>query len=402
MMGTWVQTIALSWFIYGMTGSALSLGIVGFLSQIPVFFITPFAGVLIDRWNRYYVLIVTQVLAMLQAFILSALVLSGKVLIIHIFLLCLFFGLVTAFQLIANQTFIFNIIERREDLGNAIALNSSLFNLARMLGPSAAGILIASIGEGMCFFINGTTYLVVIIALLCMRVKPQQIVTKQRHIMKEFKEGFFYISNSVSIKSIILLQGFITLIGMPFQVLMPVFVKEILGEGPHILGYIIGFSGSGAIIGTIFLALRKDVLGLARLIPLATGLLGLGLIASSLSRLPWLSMLFALFTGFGGVLQYTTGNTILQRIVNDEKRGRVMSIYMVAFWGVYPLGNLLAGVLANMLGVANEFMISGILCIGGSLVFAAKYPSITASISRHLNIIGDSVKTDVNGEVIGG
>ncbi|MCR4441102.1 MAG: MFS transporter [Peptococcaceae bacterium] len=390
-VGSWIQTIAISWLVYSMTGSAFILGFVGFLSQVPVLFITPFAGVLVDRWNRHRTFIATQTMAMLQAFVLSALVLTGKIMLWHIILLSLFIGLVFSFELTVSQTFIVNIIEKREDLGNAIALNSALLNLARLLGPSLAGILIATAGEGVCFFINGASYLAVIAALLAMRIRPQPAARK-RDLGKELKEGFLYVFGSLPLRSVILLQGFITLTGMPFQVLMPVFVKEILKEGPHALGFIVGSSGIGAIFATLFLAWRKDVLGLVRLIPLATGLLGLGLIASALSRLTLLSMFFAFFTGFGAIMQMAAGSTVLQRIVDDDKRGRVMSIYTIAFWGVYPLGNLLAGSLGNIIGVPNEYILSGVCCLAGSLVFAARQGSIAADVKQVLSPAGSEAK----------
>lgn len=386
-IGNWIQTIAMSWLVYGLTSSALMLGFVGFIGQIPILFFAPLAGVLLDGWNRHRALVITKTLAMCQAFMLAALVLTGKVTITQIIVLSVFLGLVLSFEQTVSQSFVVNIVENKEDLGNAIALNTALFNAARLLGPAVAGILIVIIGEGMCFLINGICFLAIIIALLCMKIKPQKIV-KQGNLLKGLKEGVAYVFDSVPMRSIIMIQAFITLVGMPFGVLMPVFVKEILGEGSGALGFIMGCSGLGSIIATFYLATRKDAACLARLIPLSATILGLGLIGSSFSRLPWISMFFALFTGFGAVLQLAAGNTILQMIVDDDKRGRVMSFSTLAFSGVYPLGSLLAGSLGEMVGVPNEFMISGILCLAGALVFVANLGSIGAIINRRLSDIG--------------
>ncbi len=381
-IGTWIQTIALSWLVYSLTGSALYLGIVGFIGQIPILVLSFLTGVLMDRWNRHRTFIATQVLTMILAFVLSALVLTGRIEVWHIIVLSLLNGLVASFELTSSQTFLYHIIEKKEDIGNAIALNSMLVNLARMLGPSIAGILIASIGEGLCFFVNGASYLPVIAALLLMRVKPQPPAASKRNILKGLQEGINYACGSTPIISIILLQSLISLIGMPFQVLMPVFVQEILNGGPHALGFIMGCSGVGAIVATLYLATRRDPFGLVKLVPVAAAILGAGLIASSLSRLTVLSMFFALFTGFGAILLMAVNNTVLQTIVADDKRARVMSLYTISFLGIYPFGNLLAGGLANLIGVPNEFMLSGICCLVGSLVFASRLGAIKAGIKR--------------------
>ncbi len=379
-IGTWIQTIALSWLVYSLTGSALYLGIVGFIGQIPILVLSFLTGVLMDRWNRHRTFIATQVLTMILAFVLSALVLTGRIEIWHIIILSLLNGLVASFELTSSQTFLYHIIEKKEDIGNAIALNSMLVNLARMLGPSIAGILIASIGEGLCFFVNGASYLPVIAALLLMRVKPQPPATSKRNILKGLKEGVGYAWGSLPIISIIALQALVSLIGMPFQVLMPVFVQEILGEGPHALGFIMGCSGVGAIVATLYLATRRDPFGLVKLVPVAAAILGAGLVGSSLSRFTAVSMFFALFTGFGAILLMAVNNTVLQTIVDDDKRGRVMSLYTISFLGIYPFGNLVAGALANLIGVPNEFMLSGICCLVGSLIFASRLEVIKAGI----------------------
>lgn len=382
LVGTWIQNIAMSWLVYSLTNSAFLLGVVGFAGQIPTFFLTPFAGVLADRWNRHRILVITQTLAMIQAFILSLLVLTGNVSVSHIIPLSIFLGLVNAFDIPARQSFVVDMIENKDDLGNAIALNSSMFNGARLLGPSIAGILISSFGEGICFFLNGVSYLAVIAALMSMKVKPRKIETKNSHIFQELKEGFVYAFGSAPIRLIILLVGLISLVGMPYTVLMPIFAKEILHGGPHTLGFLMGFSGAGAIMGAIFLASRKNAGGLAKVIPLATGIFGTGLIVFSQSRILWLSLLFMLLTGFGMMVQMASSNTVLQTIVDDNKRGRVMSFYAMAFMGMVPFGSLMAGGLASKIGAPNTLIIGGLACILGSLIFAGKLSFLIKSQKR--------------------
>lgn len=381
LIGTWIQNIAMSWLVYSLTNSALLLGIVGFAGQIPTFILTPFAGVLVDRWHRHRILVVTQTLAMLQAFILALLVLTGNVTVWHIIPLSVFLGLVNAFDIPARQSFVVEIIENREDLGNAIALNSSMFNGARLLGPSIAGILIAAVGEGLCFLLNGVSYLAVIAALLAMRVIPKKIEIKKSHILHGLKEGFFYAFGFAPIRYILLLLSLISLVGMPYAVLMPIFAKEILHGGPHTLGFLVGCSGIGALVGAVFLASRKSASGLAKNIPLAAGLFGVGLIIFSQSRVLWLSLLLMLITGFGMMVQMASSNTLIQTVVDDDKRGRVMSFYTMAFMGMAPFGSLLAGGLASKIGAPNTLLIGGIATILGAIVFAVKLPFLEEALN---------------------
>jgi len=380
LIGTWIQNIAMSWLVYSLTNSALLLGIVGFAGQIPTFLLTPFAGVLVDRWNRHRILVVTQTLAMLQAFILALLVLTGNVTVWHIIPLSVFLGLVNAFDIPARQTFVVEIIENRKDLGNAIALNSSMFNGARLLGPSIAGVLIATVGEGICFLLNGISYLAVIAALLAMRVTPKKVEIKKSHILHGLKEGFFYASGFAPIRYILLLLSLISLVGMPYAVLMPIFAKEILHGGAHTLGFLVGFSGTGALVGAVFLASRKSAGGLVKNIPLATGIFGVGLIVFSQSRVLWLSLLLMLITGFGMMVQMASSNTLIQTVVDDDKRGRVMSFYTMAFMGMAPFGSLLAGGLASKIGAPNTLLIGGIATILGAIVFAVRLPFLEEAL----------------------
>jgi MFS family permease len=381
LIGTWIQRIATPWLVYHLTGSALLLGVIGFAGQIPTFIIAPFAGVMTDRWNRYHLLIGTQIAAMIQAFILTILYFSGTIAIWHIVLLNIFLGCVNAFDVPARQSFVIEMVEKKEDLGNAIALNSSMVNGARLLGPSIAGVLIALTGEGICFLLNGISYIFVIVSLLLMKVKPRKIGVRDQNVLEELKEGFSYAFSFPPIKHIIFLLGLVSLMGMQYTVLMPVFAKEILHGGSHTFGFLMGASGLGALSGALYLASRKNALGLIKIIPLAAGLFGSGLIAFSFSRVFLLSLALMVIIGLGMMLQMASSNTILQTIVDDDKRGRVMSFYTMAFMGTAPFGSLLAGSLAKITGVSVTILSGGIFCILGAVVFAYKLPGLSKIIN---------------------
>ena len=380
LIGTWIQRIATPWLVYHLTGSPLLLGVFGFAGQIPTFLIAPFAGVMTDRWNRYRLLIGTQIAAMIQAFILAFLYLDGIIQIWHIVLLNVFLGCVNAFDVPARQSFVIEMVEKKEDLGNAIALNSSMVNGARLLGPSIAGLLIAFTGEGICFLLNGISYLFVIASLLMMKVTPRKINRKNSPVLKELKEGFSYVFGFPPIKHIIILLSLVSLMGMQYTILMPVFAKEILHGGSHTFGFLIGASGLGALTGALYLASRRNALGLFRIIPLASGIFGLGLIALSFSKLFLLSLVLMVIVGLGMMLQMASSNTILQTITDDDKRGRVMSFYTMAFMGTAPFGSILAGWLAKMIGVSNTILIGGISIIAGAAVFAYKLPKLNKMV----------------------
>jgi MFS family permease len=373
LIGTWMQRIAMWWLVYRLTNSPFLLGVVGFTGQIPIFLLTPFAGVLADRMNRQRVLVITQTLAMMQAFILALLVLAGAIAVWHIISLSIFLGVIDAFDMPVRQSFMVEIVQAK-DLGNAIALNSSIVNSAQLLGPSIAGILIASMGEGVCFLLNGISYLFVIVSLLAMKITSKKITTQNTHVLQGIREGFSYAFGFPPIRSILLLLALVSLIGMPYRVLMPVFAKDILHGGPHTLGFLMGSSGLGALVGSIYLASRKSVLGLGKWIALATGVFGIGLIAFSLSRVFWFSLFLIFLTSFGMMVQFASSNTVLQTIVDEDKRGRVMSFYAMALRGMAPFGSLLAGGLAGKIGAPNTLMIGGVSCFLGALVFARKLP----------------------------
>ena len=374
LIGTWMQQIAMSWLVYRLTHSPFLLGVVGFSSQIPSFLIGPFAGVLIDRLDRRDILVFTQTFSMVQAFILAFLDLTGRIAVWHVVLLSVILGFINSFDMPTRQAFVVEMVEDREDLGNAIALNSFLFNGARLLGPSIGGVLISLLGEGMCFLLNGLSFIAVIVALLSMRITRRRIETRNSPILTDLKEGFDYAFGFAPIRFLLLLLGLVSLVGTPYTVLMPVFAKSILQGGPQTLGFLMGASGIGALVGAIFLASRKSVLGLGRLIVIALSIFGVGLIAFALSRTLSLSVVLLVFIGFGMMVQMASSNTVLQTIVEEDKRGRLMSFYTMAFMGMVPFGSLLAGSLASKIGAPETVMFSGVSCILGSILFAKKLP----------------------------
>ena len=380
LVGTWMQQVALSWMVYRLTNSVFLLGVMGFVTQIPTFILTPIAGVIADRYPRHRILVITQVLAMLQALILAVLVVTGAITIWHIFVLGIFIGLVNAFDIPIRQAFTVEMIEGREDLGNAIALNSSMFNFARLLGPAIAGILISLIGEGGCFLLNAVSYLAVIISLLAMRIIPRRIEFKNVPVFSELKDGLKYAFGFKPIKHILLLLALVSLTGVPYQLLMPVFARDIFHGGPRTLGFLVAMSGLGAFSGTIYLAAKKTVIGLGRNIVQATALFGLGIISLSLSRVFWLSLLFTFIAGFGIMVQMAASNTILQTIVDEDKRGRLMSLYTMAFMGTAPLGSLWAGSLASHIGAPYALLIGGFCCIISAFIFARQLPALREKI----------------------
>ena len=374
LIGTWMQRTAMSWLVYRLTDSALLLGLVGFVGQIPIFLFTPFAGVLADRLNRRRILIATQILAMLQAFILAFLVLTDLVVVWHLILLNIFLGFVDAVDTPVRQSFVIDMVERREDLGNAIALNSSMVNSAQLVGPSIAGLMIGAMGEGLCFLLNALSYLAVIASLFAMKMTPKETEFSRTRILEGLKEGVSYAFGFRPIRFLLLLIALVSLMGIPYMVLMPIFARDILHGGPHTLGFLMGSTGVGALVGGVYLASRKTVLGLERWMSLATGTLGVSLIAFSLSRVFWLSLFLMFLAGFGLAVQIGAGNTVVQTLVDEDKRGRVMSIYVMAFRGMMTFGSLLAGGLASMIGAPNTLIIGGTSCILGSLMFAQKLP----------------------------
>ena len=369
----------MSWLVYRLTDSAVMLGIVAFASQIPTFILTPFGGVAADRYNRRGLLLVTQILAMIQAVILAILVLTSVVAVWHLIILSIVLGTIDAFDMPTRQSFVVQMIESRDDLGNAIALNSSMVNVARLLGPSIAGLLIATVGEGLCFTINAVSYLVVIVTLMMMSVSQQKNTSKAT-AWQQLKGGFSYSLGFAPIKYLIALLALLSVTGMPYVVLMPIFARDILHGGSRTFGFLMAASGVGALMGAIYLAQRKSVIGLGNVIVVSSALFGIGLIGFSLSTVMWLSMLCMLFAGLGMILQLASSNTVLQTMVEDDMRGRVMSLYTMAFVGSVPFGSLIAGYSASKIGASNTLIIGGACCLAGAFLFSRKLPVLRKQV----------------------
>jgi Arabinose efflux permease len=376
LIGTWMTRIATSWLVYRLTGSALLLGVVGFAGQIPTFLLAPFAGVLVDRINRRNLLVWTQVLAGVQSLMMAGLTLAKVITIHEIIALSALQGLINAFDMPGRQSFLVQMVEDKQDLGNAIALNSSMVNMARLIGPALAGIIIAAVGEGYCFAIDGFSYIAVVVSLLMMQVPPSTIKRAATSMFEQLKEGWSYVTAFSPIRTILTLFALVSLMGMPFIVLMPIFASQVLHGGPHTLGYLMGASGVGALISAISLALRKSVRGLTTMIQLSAFLFGAGLILFGLSHHLVLSLLLMLVVGFGMMQGLAASNTVIQTLVPEDKRGRVMSYYTMAFVGMAPFGSLLAGYLAHRVGAPHAVMITGTFCIVGAAWFTTQLKSI--------------------------
>lgn len=362
LIGTWMTQIATNWLVYRLTNSPWLLGIVGFSGQIPALFLMPVAGVWVDRWDRHRVLKVTQVLAMLQSLALAALALSGRIQIWQIIGLAMFQGVINSFDMPARQSFVVEMIEDRADLANAIALNSTMVNGARLIGPSIAGVVIALKGEGFCFLIDGLSYIAVIASLMLMRTRRREPKARQ-NMFNELREGLGYIIGFGPIRSILTLIAAFSLVGFPYTVLLPVFASTVLHGGPHALGFLTAASGAGALISAITLALRKTIVGLGKMISLVAFTFGAALIALGISRTLWLSLPLMLVTGFSMMQMMAASNTIMQTIVEQDKRGRVMSFYSLSFMGILPFGSLMSGALADKFGASTTVIAGGTLCI---------------------------------------
>ena len=380
LIGTWMTTTATSWLVYRLTGSPMMLGVVGFAGQFPAFLVSPFAGAFIDRWDRHRLLVVTQTVSMLQSFTLAILTLTGIITIPMVVVLSAIQGVVNAFDMPGRQAFVIQLIDK-EDLPNAIALNSSMFNAARLVGPSIAGGIIATAGEGWIFLVDGFSYFAVMVALMLMRLNRRARTLERRGtVASQLLEGLAYVGGSKPLRAIMTLLAFVSLVGFPYTVLMPVFARELLGGGPYTLGLLMGAIGCGALAGALFLAARRSVLGLGRIIPLAASVFGGALIAFSFSRVLWLSLAILVVSGFGFMVQMASSNTVIQTIVDDEKRGRVMSFYVMAFLGTAPFGSLLAGTLSTRIGAPHTLLIGGVCCIAAALWFARGLPELRASV----------------------
>jgi MFS family permease len=380
LIGTWMQSVAQSWLVYKLTGSSLQLGAVGFASQIPVFLAAPLGGIVADRYNRHRVVIGTQIASMILAFILAALTLAHVIHVREIFVLAALLGIVNAFDIPGRQSFLVEMVGR-EDLMNAIALNSSMFNGARIVGPAIAGILVARIGEGWCFFANAVSYIAVIIGLFLMRVQPRELRpagSPLAHII----EGFRFVRNTAPIRALLLLLGLVSLVAMPYTVLMPIFADRILHGGARGLGILMGATGVGALLGALTLAARTGVRGLGRWVTFACAGFSITLIAFAFSHNFWLSTALLVPVGFCMMLQMSSSNTLIQAMVPDHLRGRVMAVYSMMFMGMAPFGALLGGALADRLGAPVTLSMGAVACLGGAAIFGVRLPKIRGEARR--------------------
>jgi MFS family permease len=390
LVGTWMQNVAQAWLVYRLTGSSVLLGLVSFAGQIPVFLAAPLAGIVADRFRRHRVVIATQTTSMLLAFALAALTLTGTVRIWHIFVLAALGGVVNAFDIPARQALIVDMVSR-EDLMNAIALNSSMFNASRVLGPAVAGLLVASIGEGWCFFANGVSYIAVIVGLLFIRVAAHKPVKQPGTPLEDVIEGFRFVIGSPPIHYLMILLGILSLTGMPITVLMPIFADRILHGGARGLGVLMGASGIGALAGALLLASRQSVKGLGRWVAISAGAFGISLIVFAVSRSYWLSCALLLPVGFAMMLEMGSSNTLIHTMSPDHLRGRVMSVYSMMFMGMAPIGALIAGVAAGRWGAPATVAGGGIVCMLAAAVFGFRWPSLRAG-ARELIAAAQMVK----------
>ena len=376
LIGTWMQMTAVAWLVWRLSHSALLLGIVGFASRIPTFVLAPFAGVLVDRMDRHRLVILTQVLSMVQALILAGLMYSGRIEIWHIIALSLMLGFINALDVPARQSFLVQMLERSENLTNAIALNSSMVNGARLIGPSIAGLLVANAGEAFCFLLNGLSYMAVIAGLLMMRVRPNARVGRHTAVLENLREGFRYAFGFAPIRSLLLLVALVSLTGASYAQLLPIFAEQVLRGDASTQGFLVSAAATGALGGAIYLAGRHSVIGLDRVIAWAPAIFGAGLVALGLSKWLWLTLSIMPMIGLGLMVQMASTNTVLQTIVDDDKRGRVMSFYSMAFMGMMPLGSLLAGIMAQFTGAPLTVILGGVCCIAGSIAGLRQLPAL--------------------------
>jgi MFS family permease len=389
-IGNWSTLLATSWLVYQLTDSAFWLGVVGFADRIPALFISPIGGVIADRAAythssaspsgnrglRQRILIITQILSMVQSLLLAVLALTGIINIWQIIALGLFQGIVNALYMPTLQAFVNEIIERPEDLGNAIALNSSLVSSARLIGPAVAGFLVASVGAGICFLLDGISYLAVITAFVMMKITPTQIAASTTSTIQKLQEGFNYAFGNSAMRSMLLLLSLLGFVGLPYVILTPIYAADILQGGSETLGMLMTASALGALIASVYLSSKSNIFGLEKAIALAPALLGSGLIIFSQSRVLWLSLPVMMLIGFSVILQLAATNTVLQTIVENDKIGRIMSFSSMAFLGIVPFGNLFSGWLASQIGVTNAFLLNGLACLGGALIFVQQLKTI--------------------------
>ena len=379
LVGTWITRVATSWLVYRLTHSALLLGVVGFWGQIPSLVLSPFAGVFVDRWDRHKILLWTQVLSALQSLALAILALTNTITVGWIIVLQVAQGIINAFDTPARQSFVVQMVDDPADLPNAIALNSTMVNASRIIGPSIGGLIIAAVGEGWCFMIDAVSYVAVIASLLAMRVERRPVRSRGK-MLDELRAGFKYVTGFAPVRTALTLLAIVATMGMPYTVLMPIIATNVLHGGAHTLGFLMTASGAGAVVGALYLASRRSVMGLGRIMMFATLSFGAGLVVFGLTRVFWLALIVLPFVGGGMMVEMASTNTILQTVTEEHLRGRVMAFYTMAFLGTAPIGSLIAGVAASRIGASNTIILGGIACMMGGLWLALRLPSLRAQV----------------------
>ena len=378
VIGTWMTRLATTWLVYRLTHSALLLGIVTFAGQIVAFALGPFAGVWVERLSRRKLLVWTQTAACLQSLALAALTLAHVINLGEIIALAALQGLINAFDMPGRQSFLVQMVDDQNDLSNAIAINSSMVNGGRLIGPAMAGLVIAAVGEGWCFLIDGISYLAVIASLVMMHIVSPINRRDATSMLEQMREGWNYVRTFWPIRTILLLFALISLMGYPYMVLLPIFATQVLHGGPATLGWLTGASGIGALVSALSLAVRKSIVGLTRMLQIAAAMLGCALMLFGLSHTLWLSLALMVLAGFGLIQVASVSNTIIQSLVPEDKRARVMSYYTMAFFGAAPFGSLLAGALAHWIGAPHTVILTGAFCVAGSLWFTLELPKVKA------------------------
>ena len=370
-----MQSVAESWLVYRLTGSAALLGVAGFASQIPVLFLATVGGTVADRFNRHRILVITQTASMVLPLILAALVFTGRVQVWHVFTLAATLGVVNAFDVPARQSFVVEMVGK-DDLVNAIALNSSIVNAARALGPAIAGVLVAAVGEGWCFLFNGLSYIAVITGLLLMKLPPRMQSDHPKPALADLTHGFQYVRRTMPVRDLLLMVGLISFAGMPYSTLMPIFADEILHGGARGLGLLMACAGLGSLAGALTLATRSSIRGLGRIVAASAVIFGVSLTVFAASKLFWLSAAVLLVVGMSMITQAASTNTLIQSMVPDSMRGRVMAIYAMMFMGMSPIGALVEGWIAERIGAPHTVMIGGAVCVAGAIVFNIRLPRL--------------------------
>jgi MFS family permease len=383
VVGTWMQSVAQSWLVYRLTDSPFLLGLTGFAGMIPAFVFAPVGGVIADRYNRHKIIILTQTLSLIQALVLAVLTLKGVVTVDAILVLALVLGTINSFDMPARQSFLIDLVGK-DELMNAIALNSSLFNGARIVGPALAGMVVAAVGEGLCFLLNAISFLAVIVSLLAIRLDRVESVRPATSPLSSLKEGFYYVLKTKPIRALLVMVAIVSVFGVPYSVLMPIFAKQVLGGGPQTLGILLGAGAVGALGGALTLAARSRLDGLGRIVAMSVATFGINLVLFSFSSNLALSTVLVIPAGFAVMLQLSGTNTLLQTIVPDDMRGRVMSFYSVALMGMFPFGSLLSGKLAEYMGAPKTVALGGVVCFVAALVFRLRFPSIRKAMAPML------------------